>query len=88
MKKLKVVISVDRQNTRYKVPITFTLVPPVGPDYYGNGHHMDVHLPCYDQLVDVRNAGTVDLEKLARIWLTAFYGDGLKDVRVLEREGA
>jgi len=80
---MKVIVSGACDGKPFKTPITFTLVPPGIPNYIGNGHYMNVHLPDTSKSIDVRFAQTTDLKKLARIWAADYFGSTLQSMQIV-----
>lgn len=88
MPKLIMVVSGQRRGKKYDLPVTFTLIPPPkGLNYFGNGFTMNVEIDDYStpsiHYVDVSYSGTVDLEKLARIWVKDYFGSTVTNIKVV-----
>lgn len=88
MSKLIMVVSGQRRGKKYDLPVTFTLIPPKGMNYFGNGFTMNVEIDDYStpsiHYVDVSYSGTIDLEKLARIWVKDYFGNTVTNIKVVE----
>ena len=89
MGKLNAVVSGAYRGKQYAIPVAFSLIPPKGKNFYGNGYTMNVEVDDYltksCHYVDVSNAGTIDLEKLARIWIKDYFGKTAMDIRFLDQ---
>ena len=85
------VVSGQRRGKRYDTPVAFRLIPPKGLNYFGNGFTMTVEVDDYStpsiHYLDVSYAGTVDLEKLARVWIKDFFGNTVTSIRVVKPSG-
>ena len=78
---LTLVVIGEIRGTSYKTTVKFTLIPPGKRDYYGNGYYMNVeHGDCI-HYIDVRYSGTTDIDKLARLWVKDYFGNGAKEIR-------
>jgi len=90
MSKLNAVVSGAYMGKQYAVPIAFSLIPPKGKNFFGNGYTMNVEVDDYTtkavHYVDVSNSGTIDLERLARIWIKDFYGNTVREIRFDRQE--
>lgn len=88
MSKLIMVVSGQRRGKKYDLPVTFTLIPPKGLNYFGNGFTMNVEMDDYStpsiHYVDVSYSGTVDLEKLARVWIKDYFGNTVTNIKVVQ----
>ena len=86
--KLKAVVSGVRQGKGYAQNLSFSLIPPKTRDFHGNGFTMNVEMEDYTtptiHYIDVSAAGTIDLEKLARVWIKDYYGNTVRDIRFIE----
>ena len=71
---IKVIVKGQRRGKTFNTKITFTLIPPTGMSYAGNGHFMSVDMPGSSHYVDVRYSHTTDIKKLATIWIKDYFG--------------
>ena len=84
------IVAGNYRNRAFADVVNFTMIPPKGRDYQGNGYHMNVFVegnPSATHYIDVRYAQTRDVEKLARIWIKDFYGNTATDIRKLDEGG-
>ena len=75
------IVSGNCRGRNFADSIIFTLIPPEGHDYYGNGYYMNVEIDNAIHYVDCRYARTTDIEKLATIWIQDFYGKNAQVIR-------
>ena len=83
--KMKLTLAVigERRGVKFKTQVKFTLFPPDGSDYYGNGYYMDVEHDGCIHYIDVRYSGTTDIEKLARIWIKNYFGNNVEEIKTV-----
>ena len=89
MRKLNAVVSGAHRGKKYAQQVSFSMIPPKGKNYYGNGYTMNVEMDDYTtptiHYIDVSRSGTIDIEKLARVWIKDYFGNTVKDIRFLEQ---
>lgn len=74
-------VRVQRNEMDRFISLRFELFyPRKDTAYYGTGCYMCVSGPSdFEDYVDVRYAGTTDLQKLSESWLSFHYGEAYKE---------